>query len=164
MGAIASQITSLVIVYSTVFLGADQRKHQSSVSLAFVRGIHRGPVNSPRKGPVTRKLLPFGEVIMQCPRVFDETFVCSEVMTEHICFTINPSTVRQNYLYLYGLTFGMGLFRVGWQHYTLLILLIPSCYIWIYLAVVCINIQSTILENVLATDRNVIFYNLEQCF
>ena len=41
MGRIASQITSLTIVYSTVYSDADQRKHQSSVSLAFVRGIHR---------------------------------------------------------------------------------------------------------------------------
>ena len=53
MGAIASQITSLTIVYSIVYSGADQRKHQSSASLAFVRGIHRGPVNSPHKCPVT---------------------------------------------------------------------------------------------------------------
>ena len=45
MGAIASQITSLTIVYSIVYSDADQRKHQSSASLAFVRGIHRGPVN-----------------------------------------------------------------------------------------------------------------------
>ena len=49
MGAIASQITSLTIVYSTVYSDADQRKHQSSASLAFVRGIHRGPVNFPHK-------------------------------------------------------------------------------------------------------------------
>ena len=42
MGAIASQITSLTIVYSTVYSDADQRKHQSSASLAFVRGIPRG--------------------------------------------------------------------------------------------------------------------------
>ena len=35
MGAMASQITSLTIVYATVYLGADQRKHQSSASLAF---------------------------------------------------------------------------------------------------------------------------------
>ena len=64
MGAIASQITSLTIVYSTVYSDADQRKHQSSVSLAFVRGIHRGPVNSPHKWPVTRKMFPFDDVIM----------------------------------------------------------------------------------------------------
>ena len=43
MGAIASQITSLTIVYSIVYSDADQRKHQSSASLAFVRGIHRRP-------------------------------------------------------------------------------------------------------------------------
>ena len=55
MGANASQITCLTIVYSTVYSGADQRKHQSSASLAYVRGIHRRPVNSPHKWPVTRK-------------------------------------------------------------------------------------------------------------
>ena len=46
------------------YSGADQRKHQSSASLAFVQGIHRGPVNSPHKGPVTRKMLPFDDVII----------------------------------------------------------------------------------------------------
>ena len=64
MGAIASQITSLTIVYSTVYSDADQRKHQSSASLALVRGIHRSPVNSPHKWPVTRKTFPFDDVIM----------------------------------------------------------------------------------------------------
>ena len=64
MGAIASQITSLAIVYSTVYSDADQRKFQSSASLAFVWGIHRGPVNSPHKWPVTRKMFPFDDVIM----------------------------------------------------------------------------------------------------
>ena len=66
MGAIASQITSLTIVYSTVYSGADQRKHQSSASLAFVRGIHRGSVNSPHKWSVTREMFPFDDVIMIC--------------------------------------------------------------------------------------------------
>ena len=65
MGAIASQITSLTIVYSIIYSDADQRKHQSSASLAFVRGIHRGPVNSPHKWPVTRKMFPFDDVIMK---------------------------------------------------------------------------------------------------
>ena len=41
MGTMASQITSITIVYSTVYSGADQREHQRSASLAFVRGIHR---------------------------------------------------------------------------------------------------------------------------
>ena len=35
------------IVYSIVYSDADQRKHQSSASVAFVRGIHRGSVNYP---------------------------------------------------------------------------------------------------------------------
>ena len=64
MGTIASQITSLTIVYSTVYSDADQRKHQSSASLAFVRRIHRGPVNSPHKWSVTQKMFPFDDVIM----------------------------------------------------------------------------------------------------
>ena len=61
---IASQITSLSVVYSIVYSDADQRKHQSSASLAFVRGIHRWPMNSPHKGPVTRKMFPFDDVTM----------------------------------------------------------------------------------------------------
>ena len=55
MVVMASQITSLTIVYSTIYSGADQRKHQSSASLAFLRVIHRWPVNSSHKWPVTRK-------------------------------------------------------------------------------------------------------------
>ena len=64
MSAMASQITSLTIVYWTVYLGVDQRKDQSSASLAFVWGIHRWPVNSPHKRPVTRKMFPFDDVII----------------------------------------------------------------------------------------------------
>ena len=64
MGAMASQITSLTTVYSTVYSGADQRKHQSSVSLAFVWGIHRWPVKSPHKLSVTRKRFTFDDVII----------------------------------------------------------------------------------------------------
>ena len=64
MIAMASQITSLMVVYSTVYSGEDQRKYQSSTSLAFVRGIHRWPVNSPHKRPVTRKMFPFDDIIM----------------------------------------------------------------------------------------------------
>ena len=71
MDAIASKITSLTIVYSTVYSGADQRKHQSSASLAFVWGIHRWPVNSPHKWPVTRKIFPFDDVIMVYQRLRD---------------------------------------------------------------------------------------------
>ena len=61
MSSMQSQITSLTIAYSTGYSGLDHRKH---LSLAFVRGIHRWPVNSPHKGPVTRKMFPFDDVIM----------------------------------------------------------------------------------------------------
>ena len=71
MGAIASLITSLTIIYSTVYSDADQRKHQSSASLAFVWGIHRGPVNSPHKWPVTRKMFPVDDVIMVTATLVD---------------------------------------------------------------------------------------------
>ena len=47
MTAMAYQTTSLTIVYTTDYSGADQRKHQSSVLLALVKGIHRWPVHSP---------------------------------------------------------------------------------------------------------------------
>ena len=50
MSTMASQITSLTNVYSAAYSGADERKHQCSASLAFVRGIHRWPVNSPHNG------------------------------------------------------------------------------------------------------------------
>ena len=64
MGAMASQITNITIVYSIVYSGADRKKHQCSASLAFVEGIHWWPVNSPPKGPVTRKMFPFDDAIM----------------------------------------------------------------------------------------------------
>ena len=62
MSPMDSQNTSLTIVYSTVY--SDQRKHQSTASLAFVSEIHQWPVNSPQKGPVTRRMFPFDDVIM----------------------------------------------------------------------------------------------------
>ena len=63
MTTMASQITSLTVVYSTVYSDADQRKHQSSASLAFVWGIHRTG-EFPHIGPATRKMFPFDDVIM----------------------------------------------------------------------------------------------------
>ena len=64
----ASQIASLTIVYSTVYAGEDQRKYQTSASLAFVLVIRRWPVNSTHKLPVTRKMFPFDDVIMSWSR------------------------------------------------------------------------------------------------
>ena len=69
MSAMSSQITGVSIVYSTECSGADQRKHQSSALLAFVRGIHRWTLNSPHKGPVTRKMFPSDDVIMNVESV-----------------------------------------------------------------------------------------------
>ena len=63
MGAMASQIINHTIVYPTVYSGADQKNHQSSASLAFVRGIHWWPVNSPHKWTVTQKMFQFDDVI-----------------------------------------------------------------------------------------------------
>ena len=68
MGAMASQITGVSIVHSTVYPGADQRKKQSSALLAIVRAIHQWLVNSSQKGSVTRKMFTFGEIIMQFDR------------------------------------------------------------------------------------------------
>ena len=69
MGGMASQITSLTIVYSTVYSGVDRKKYQRSASLAFAKRIHRRPVNYPHKGPVTRKMFSFDDVIMLFEKV-----------------------------------------------------------------------------------------------
>ena len=108
MSAMASQITSLTTVYSTVYSGTNQRKHQSSASLAFVIGIHRWPVNSPHKGPVTRKIFPFDDVIMWTERVrrgvgvwgsclwrnlIELNFTCT-VVTNYLCVHTKPMLLR----------------------------------------------------------------------
>ena len=83
-----------VFVYSTVYSGADQRKHQSSASLAIVRGIHRWPVNSLHKGPGTRKMFTFDDVIMQ--RVQNYLHITRKM------FTFDDVIVQrvQNYLHI----------------------------------------------------------------
>ena len=71
MGTMAFHISIIIIVYSSVYSGADhhQRKHQSFASLAFVWGSHRWPVNYPHKWPVKRKIFPFDFVIVKCLRL-----------------------------------------------------------------------------------------------
>ena len=64
MSTMVSHISSTFIVYSTLCSGTDPWKHQSSTPLTFLRGIHRLFVNSPHKGPVTRKMFPFDDVTM----------------------------------------------------------------------------------------------------
>ena len=64
MNEMATQIIGVSIVCSTVCPGADQRKYQVSASVAFMGEIHRWPMNSPHKGPVTRQMFPFDDVIV----------------------------------------------------------------------------------------------------
>ena len=64
MTTMASQITSVTVVYSTVYSDADQRKHQSSASLAFVWGFHRDRWIPRTKGQLRGKMFPFDDVIM----------------------------------------------------------------------------------------------------
>ena len=93
MGAIASQITSLTIVYSKVYSGADQRKHESSASLAFVQESHRGPVNSLHKWPVTRKMFPFDDVIMSQLSNISCHLVSREGCGRIVCGLWTPTSV-----------------------------------------------------------------------
>ena len=87
MSATASQITSVSRVYSYAYSGADQRQHLSSASLAFVRGIHRGVVNSPHKESVTRKMFLFDYVTMDKARLQPRVLLsasCECIMTTYI--------------------------------------------------------------------------------
>ena len=88
MGTMVFQMTSLTIVYSTIYSGEDQRKRQSSASLAFVRGIHRWLVNSPHKGAVTRKMFPFDDIIML------EIHHCQHIVSQISSGILNISTCR----------------------------------------------------------------------
>ena len=108
MGTMASQITSLTSVYSTVCSGADDRKHQSSASLAFVWGIHRWPVNSPHKWPVTRKMFPFDDVIIRQIDMFErgqyirKQLICLSLMdlSSHSIVVSHCSWLPQRIVYL----------------------------------------------------------------
>ena len=98
MGAVASQITSLTIVSWAVYSDADQRKHQSSASLAFVRGIHRGPVNSPHKWPVTRKCFHLMTSSRFCTTQHPHIFAFIAIL-----FSAAPSSEMENTNYDFAL-------------------------------------------------------------
>ena len=90
MSTMASQIASPHDCLLNIYSGADERKHQSSASLAFVRGIHRWPVNSPHKVPVTREVFPFDGVIMYIwNRQFKITFCEREIFLSGFLNYIN---------------------------------------------------------------------------
>ena len=104
MSAVVFQITSFSIVCSTVGSGADHRKHQSFVSLAFVQGIHRWPVNSPHKRPVTWKMFPFDDVIMisGMPMSLGFLWVITPIVSVGCNYsTIYPLKSYTKYLYPY---------------------------------------------------------------
>ena len=90
MSTIASHITGVSFVRTTVSSGADQRKHQSSASLAFVTEIHRWPVNSPHKGPVTRKMFSYDDFIM----LFQNIHLL--VVHSHFLYSSKPSLTQNN--------------------------------------------------------------------
>ena len=112
MGAVATQITDVSVAYSTVCSGVDQGKNQSSASLAFVKGIHRWPVNSPHKGPVTQKMFPFDDVIMMLhsgwrfgPRassavMMTETIRCIWVADIMTCLAITLEAYMSRMIYV----------------------------------------------------------------
>ena len=72
LSMMATEITGVLIVCSTVYSGTNQRKHQSfnqrkhqsSASLAFVMGIHQWPMDYPQKGPIMWQMFPFDDVSM----------------------------------------------------------------------------------------------------
>ena len=71
ISVMASQIPGISTVCSNVYSDGHQRKDQSSASLAFMRGIHRWPVDSPHKGQITRKIFSFDDVIMTTPHMHE---------------------------------------------------------------------------------------------
>ena len=110
MGAMASQITILPIVYTTVFSGAVHRKHQSSASQAFVWGIHRWPVNSPRKWPVTWKIFPFDDFIMR------KVSLCQRGCWSTSCHTVTSWHVNAFYSALLAFASRTHRSSVGFTH------------------------------------------------
>ena len=86
MTMMASQITSLTVVYSIVYSGADQRKHQSSASLAFVWGIHRDRWIPRTKRPVTRKMFPFDDVI-----IYKKSWITGDIWKQICIFYIQKN-------------------------------------------------------------------------
>ena len=103
MSYMASQITSISTVWSVVCSGAHRRKHQTSALLAFVRGNHRRPVNSPHKGPVTRKMFPFDDVIMIQVDEFDTKYSkpARPVIKRGIDYVLYPIPLSLNSMYVW---------------------------------------------------------------
>ena len=137
MSVMTSQITTVSIVCSTVFSGADQRKYQSSTSLAFVMGIHRWPVDSPHKGPVTRKMFPFDDISMKVKEIRSETVLvllrknsCCKIFLVSVCLRHELVFHRfQHWSLLYGTLWGLVIlyiiYRTCWS-----LLQVMACYLF----------------------------------
>ena len=78
-----SQITTLTIVYPTVYSGAHQRKHQKLRVTGLCAGIYWCPVNSPHKWPVTRKMFPLDDVIM-CYKIHTTAWLNIKLYTSQL--------------------------------------------------------------------------------
>ena len=97
MSVMASQITGITIVYTTVCSDANQRRHRSSASLAFVRGIHQWPVNSPHKGPAMRKRFHVIASSWSCLSNHKNTFSSSNLY-RHVDVTRDSNPLLRKYL------------------------------------------------------------------
>ena len=94
MTTMASQITSLTAVYSTVYSDADQRKHQGSASLAFVWGIHRSAGNSPGTGEFPAQMASYAENVSICPTLSSQ--VAPQIVVMTTCGATNDGKVGMN--------------------------------------------------------------------
>ena len=118
MSAMASQITGVSIFCSTFCSGAHQWKHQSSASRAFVRGIHRWPVDSPHRGPVTRKMFIFDGVIMNWIKAVPEgDNLVPNVATLNRVYLILSRTPVSTTHDAFLSVFMMPWRRVTWKHF-----------------------------------------------
>ena len=93
MSAMTSQITRVSIIFSTVCSGTDQRKYQSYKPLAFVREIHRWREFYPKRGPVTRKMFPFDDVIT---RKMSSTTMSTMSLRPQCVNNINSEVINKN--------------------------------------------------------------------
>ena len=121
MGAVAPQVTRPTTVYPTAHPVADQRKHQSSASLALARGIHRRSMNHPHKWPATRKMFPFDDVIMHSCSCYLEQWWPILFISGAICpgggqmARISQTTFSNSYFMIKSLMFR---FKFQWSFFT----------------------------------------------
>ena len=105
MSTMASQITSLTVVYSTVLFRHRSKKTSKLCVTGLCEGNSPWPVNSPHKGPVTRKMFPFHDVIMGCVigciqltlTLTDPTGYTTQILLPH-CHTMGSTLMLYSHL------------------------------------------------------------------